>query len=648
MEGTALTVVNSDIVDELEADINSQNSFDCSVSVRNTTRTYNRWSPLEEGITLAWNDVSVSTKIKSNGKFIHKRIINGVSGAVKPGTLVALMGASGAGKSTLMSALAYRQSGTTEIEGDILINGRPIGSYLKYLSGYMHQEDLFVPTLTILEHMTVMANLKLDRRISKADKEKKIRSILKDLGLLDCLNTIIGGIGQSKALSGGEKKRLAFATELLTDPPILFCDEPTTGLDSYSAHTIVTIMNQMACCGNTILCTIHQPTSDIFAMFTQLILMAEGMIIYMGSTAGALDFFQTQGYTCPSSYNPADFLIKAIATTPGSEESSKQTIRRICHHFAISDYAKEVDVVVQYEFHMGRAPRKFELRKDFKEVFWWSKLYWLIYRWTLEAWRNPSIQTVRVLQRVGVAVIIGLCYLGTNAYTQSGIQSVEGIIFIFVSENTFNPMYAVLSEFPEDTAIFLREYRSGLYNSFTYYLSRILSLLPGFIIEPILFAVIAYWLSGLRPSVDAFFYTVLITILTANVASACGIMFSNVWNSVPTAMAYLVPFDYILMVTSGLFIKLSTLPSVVNWTKYLSWLMYAMESLSIIQWRDVSNITCENEKLDLPCIRNGTEVLEKYDFSEDHFVRDIWAMIVLLICFHTIGYIFLWWKTKSR
>ncbi|KAJ8955186.1 hypothetical protein NQ318_009082 [Aromia moschata] len=648
---------------------------------------------------------------------------------------------SGAGKSTLMTALAYRHSGTTEIDGDILVNGRPIGSYMKYLSGYMHQEDLFVPSLTVMEHMNIMvgnefipvgtftqffisiqyaANLKLDRRVAAHEKRGKICKLLTELGLIKCVDTRIGGAGHSKALSGGEKKRLAFATESLTDPPVLFCDEPTTGLDSYSAQKLVMMMNRMATNGKTILCTIHQPSSEIFAMFSQMILVAEGRIAYMGATARAIDFFEELGYTCPSSYSPADFFIKLIASTPGCESSSKQTIKRICDQFAISDYAKEVEVVVQYEFHMGRAvmPTYFKTKKNFKELNWWWKLYWLTYRWFLEVLRNPAVQSLKILQRIIIGVIVGLCYLGTNPYTQNGIQAVQGAIFMFVSENTFNPMYAVLAEFPENAPIFFREYRSGLYHPFTYYLSRIIALvlnkyifiiLPGFVLEPVLFVVIAYWLADLRPTVYAFFMTLLITILTMNVASACGIMFSNAFDSVPSAMAYLVPFDYILMVMSGLFIKLSTLSSLVTWTKYLSWLMYATESLTIVQWSGVTNIketeerslpefvedkmkqrldttsigivpddavwlyaikkdkrmkeaqnsrrtgkqpwdfsACDSDDTDLPCITEGRGVLETYSFSEDRLQRDMWSMAVLVATFYVIGYLCLWRRVRNK
>ncbi|KAF7270965.1 hypothetical protein GWI33_016097 [Rhynchophorus ferrugineus] len=604
-------------------------------------RSYSRWSPLEEGVTLAWNDLTVSVKVPVNRKVVFKQIINNVTGALKPGSLAAIMGASGAGKSTLMTALGYRQRADMQVEGDILINGRPIGDYMKYMSGYMPQEDLFVSSLTVLEHMNIMAHLKLDRKISSAEKQNKIKMILKQLGLTKCMQTKIGALGQSKGLSGGEKKRLTFATELLNDPPILFCDEPTTGLDSFSAQKLVKIMNRMSMAGRTILCTIHQPSSEVFELFTQLILVAEGRIAYMGSRANATEFFEKLGFECPSSYSPADFFIKTLAI-PCYETNSKIAVKRICDQFAVSDYAKEVDVVVQYEFHMGRAqPREFELRSQFKEPFWWQKLYWLTYRWSKEVLRDPSIQSLRILQRMVIALTVGLAYYGTDPMTQMGVQAVEGALFMFVAENTFYPMYSVLAAFPDNTPLFLREHRSGLYGTAVYYISRVFALLPGFIIEPLLFVLIAYWLSGLRRTPYAFCMTVLIATLTTNVATACGIMFSNAFESVPTAMAYLVPFDYVLMVTSGLFVKRGTVPVLMAWTRYVSWLMYSTESLSIIQWEGVKNISCHDGSRNdtLPCLPDGPSVLDKYSFSEDNLACDIWNMVFLLIVFHLLGYL---------
>ncbi|XP_045474983.1 protein scarlet [Harmonia axyridis] len=637
-------VAGPDIGDELS----ESSKFTESFKLR--TRSYTRWSPTEEGVTLSWSDVSVYTRLREKGKFKYKRIINGVNGAVKSGSLVALMGASGSGKSTLMMALAHRNSGDITVEGDILVNGRQLGDYMKYISGCMYQEDIFVGSLTVWEHMNIMSHLKLDRRFSSQDRQLRIHKILKDLGLFHCLYTRIGAIGSNKTLSGGEKKRLSFATELLTDPPILFCDEPTTGLDSYSAQNLVSMMNVMATGGKTILCTIHQPSSEIFAMFSQIILLAEGRIAYMGSRSGALNFFNSMGYPCPSAHNPADYFIRILATPHGFEENSKNVVKKICDNFSVSDYAKEVDVVVQYEFHMGRAGtfNEFEVRSKFKEARCLTKLYFLIYRWFLDILRDPTIQILGIMQKVGIGLMVGLCYSNVDPKTQDGIQAVQGMAFLLISENTFSPMYSVLETFPKDHALCIREYQSGLYALSTYYVSKILATVPGLLIEPIIYVLIAYWLAGLQSTLNAFFFTVLAAVLTMNVSCACGIFFSSAFDTSAMAMQYLIPFDCIMMVTCGIFINLSTLSAIISWTKYLSWMMYSYEVITIVQWQNVKNITCSPTSQDLPCLTDGEEVLEKFSFSKDNLTKNLFAMVFLCVAFYVIGFFCLWRKMQRK
>lgn len=101
-------------------------------------------------------------------------------------------------------------------------------------------------------------------------------------------------------------------------------------------------------------------------MFSQILLVADGRIAFMGSTQNALEFFRRMGYRCPTNYNPADFFIRTLALQPGFEETSKQTIKKICDNFAVSEAAKEIEVVVQYEFHIGRSSSfgSFPIRRD--------------------------------------------------------------------------------------------------------------------------------------------------------------------------------------------------------------------------------------------------------------------------------------------
>nr|CAD7199149.1 unnamed protein product [Timema douglasi] len=198
----------------------------------------------------------------------------------------------------------------------------------------------------------------------------------------------------------------------------------------------------------------------------------------------------------------------------------------------------------------------------------------------------------------GIAVMAGLCFTGSIKNTQLGVQSVQGALFILVSENTFSPMYSVLATFPQEMPLFLREYRSGLYSTHIYYISKMIALFPGLIVEPLVFVILTYWLAGLRDTLNAFLFTAFITVLTMNVSTACGrveshlgkttpsspnrdsnldlpvlssrthhdkrvsqlrhrgCFFSSAFESVALAMACLVPFDYVLMITSGMFINI--------------------------------------------------------------------------------------------
>ncbi|CAD1480742.1 unnamed protein product, partial [Heterotrigona itama] len=178
------------------------------------------------------------------------------------------------------------------IHGDIRVNGMPAdSSYMMRNSGYMHQEDIFVATMTVREHLWFMARMKLNGSRRVSDVGRKIDDLLRDVGLTSRRDVRIGSGIDDKVLSGGERKRLSFATELLTDPKILFLDEPTTGQDSHSADCLIAQLKSFAAKGRTVLCTIHQPSSVIFGSFDRIILIAEGRVAFAGRIDRAVEFF---------------------------------------------------------------------------------------------------------------------------------------------------------------------------------------------------------------------------------------------------------------------------------------------------------------------------------------------------------------------
>lgn len=157
-----------------------------------------------------------------------------------------------------------------------------------------------------------------------------------------CKDTVIGTPGRVKGLSGGERKRLAFASEALTDPALLLCDEPTSGLDSFMAHSVLQVLKRLTVKEKTIILTIHQPSSELFGLFDKLLLVAEGRVAFLGTPAEAVDFFVQLNAPCPLNYNPADFYVQLLAIVPGKEEESRDTIRQICDSFASSPIASEI------------------------------------------------------------------------------------------------------------------------------------------------------------------------------------------------------------------------------------------------------------------------------------------------------------------
>ncbi|XP_036147912.1 protein scarlet isoform X2 [Monomorium pharaonis] len=601
-----------------------------------------------EGTMLSWQNLSVYA-VDQNQRTISKQLINNVRGVVRPGEITAILGGSGAGKSSLMTALAFRAEAGVVVHGDVRVNGvSASSSYMRRHSGFMHQEDMFIETMTVLEHIWFMARMKLDGRIRSLDIRLKIDQLLRDVGLIERRDARIGGGDDDKVLSGGEKKRLTFATELLTDPEILFLDEPTTGQDAHSASVLVSHMTSFALRNRTVLCTIHQPSSTIFDSFHRIILLAGGRVAFAGTSTQAIQFFSSQGYECPWNYNPADFLVTTLAIAPSGADGSGRVAQKICDAFFTSEACNEIDAVLQQELDAARSeiPGNNRESRAFVEPRCWLQLYWLIHRGFLQVVRDPSVQLIRVLQKVSIATTAGLCFVGAVNLNQLGIQAVDGVIYLLVCENTFFPMYATLALIPQELPLLLREYKEGMYSVHLYYLARMISLVPGLLVEPILFTVIMYWLAGLRPAMDALGLTILVVIFTMNVSTACGCFFSAVYQSVPLAMAYLVPFDYALMITMGPFLKLGSLPLYLRWIRYFSWLLHSTEALTIIQWRGVHNISCETTEL--PCLTEGAEVLDRYDFDERNFWPDIVLMTAIYAVFHLLAYVFLWRRCRSK
>lgn len=252
--------------------------------------------------TLSFQDVSY----KLNGK----HILYGVQGIVHPGELMAIMGASGAGKTTFLDILARKNKrGITY--GDFYVNGEKIlDDEFRSVIGFVDQEDTLLPTLTVHETILDSAMLRLPKEMSISAKEQKVEDVERQLGIYHIRHQVIGSEEGTRGISGGEKRRVGIACELVTSPSILFLDEPTSGLDAFNAFNVVEcLVNLVKNYNRTVVFTIHQPRSNIVALFDQLILLAKGRTVYSGPFTSCQGYFDQIGYSCPPGFNIADYLV---------------------------------------------------------------------------------------------------------------------------------------------------------------------------------------------------------------------------------------------------------------------------------------------------------------------------------------------------
>lgn len=240
-----------------------------------------------------------------------KQILSGIQGTCKPGEITAIMGASGAGKTTFLDILA-RKNKRGQVNGDFYVNGEKVNDYdYKNVVGFVDQEDTMLPTLTVHETILTSALLRLPRDMGRAAKEQRVLEVEKELGIHHIRDSLIGSEeGKGRGISGGEKRRVGIACELVTSPSILFLDEPTSGLDAFNAYNVIECLVTLAKnYKRTVIFTIHQPRSNIVALFDRLVLLAQGRTVYSGPFTQCQPYFDSIGYECPPGFNIADYLV---------------------------------------------------------------------------------------------------------------------------------------------------------------------------------------------------------------------------------------------------------------------------------------------------------------------------------------------------
>ncbi|KUJ24542.1 uncharacterized protein LY89DRAFT_776636 [Mollisia scopiformis] len=424
-----------------------------------------------------WRNVCYDIKIKGKSR----RILDHVDGWVKPGTLTALMGVSGAGKTTLLDCLANRRTGVGIITGEMLVNGMVRDESFQRKTGYAMQQDIHLETSTVREALRFSALLRQSSSIPKKEKLAYVDEIIQLLGMEDYGDAVIGVLGEG--LNVEQRKRLTIGVELVAKPPLLlFADEPTSGLDSQTSWAILDLLQKLSKAGQSILCTIHQPSAMLFQRFDRLLLLAEGgRTVYFGDIGTnshiLTNYFERNGAPpCPISANPAEWMLEAIGAAPGCcSDNDWHEIWRSSPEYQI----------VQHELANLENPsthRPFDQihdRNSYDEFAapLWQQFLLVTQRVFQQSWRNPSYIYSKLILCISSSLFIGLVFLNAPLTIQ-GLQN--QMFSIFEISSIFGQLVdQQMPHFVTQRSLYeVRERPSKTYSWKIFMLSEIISEIP--------------------------------------------------------------------------------------------------------------------------------------------------------------------------
>ncbi|KAF7931602.1 uncharacterized protein EAE98_004338 [Botrytis deweyae] len=376
-----------------------------------------------------WKDVCYDIKIKNE----PRRLLDNVSGWVKPGTLTALMGVSGAGKTTLLDVLAQRVS-MGVITGDMLVSGKPLDASFQRKTGYVQQQDLHLETTTVREALRFSAMLRQPKSVSQKEKYDFVEDVIKMLNMEEFSEAVVGVPGEG--LNVEQRKLLTIGVELAAKPALLlFLDEPTSGLDSQSSWAIVSFLRKLADNGQAVLATIHQPSAILFQEFDRLLFLAKGgRTVYFGdighNSETLLKYFESHGAAkCGEDENPAEYMLTMVGA--GAQGKSTQDWHQVWKE---SDEAKDIQrEISRIQQEMGHQSSQDDSNShgEFAMPFT-VQLLEVMKRVFQQYWRTPGYVYSKLVLGVASALFIGFSFFHADA-SQQGLQDVIFSIFMITT-----------------------------------------------------------------------------------------------------------------------------------------------------------------------------------------------------------------------
>lgn len=562
-------------------------------------------------------------------------LLKDVSGAFRPGVLTCLMGASGAGKTTLMDCLSGRKT-AGHVQGEIRVNGHPKDqATFARISGYVEQNDIHAPGTTVYEALEFSAQMRLID-VSQSDLKQFVGQVLELMELHPLRNSLVGLPGVS-GLSVEQRKRLTIAVELCANPSIIFMDEPTSGLDARAAAIVMRTVRNTVNTGRTVVCTIHQPSIDIFESFDELVLLKRGgRLIYAGPTGhnseDLVKYFESiQGVSrIQECINPATWMLEV---TKGSEETRLGV--DFADKFTESSLYKQTQSLIEELKTPPEGSEPLSFPSKYSRGYM-TQLRLLMQRTFTEYWRMPAHNNVRLLFTVIFGLVLGAIYWRVGTYRQSpaGINALAGALLlasIFLGTSNASTIQPVAGA---QRTVFYRERAAGMYASYPFSAAQAIVELPYVGVQAVLYCCITYWMVYFYVDAGKFFWYLLITLLTLIFFSFWGILAVALTPNIQVSAVLASGFYALWLLFGGFLIPWPSVPGWWIWYMYLDPLYYTVYGLVASQLADVTDIV-----ITTPNGYGATvqQYMHSYYSFHTYFVGVCVAVLILMIAgFHGV------------
>uniref|UniRef100_A0A7N1A3M5 ABC transporter domain-containing protein n=2 Tax=Kalanchoe fedtschenkoi TaxID=63787 RepID=A0A7N1A3M5_KALFE len=517
------------------------------------------------------------------------QLLRDVTSTFRPGVLTALMGVSGAGKTTLMDVLAGRKTGGY-IEGDIRIAGHPkVQETFARIAGYCEQNDIHSPQVTVHESLIYSAFLRLPKEVSKHEKMVFVDQVM-ELVELNNLKEALVGLPGITGLSTEQRKRLTIAVELVANPSIIFMDEPTSGLDARAAAIVMRTVRNTVDTGRTVVCTIHQPSIDIFEAFDELLLMKRGgQVIYSGplgrNSQKIIEYFEAiPGVPkIKEKYNPATWMLEvsSVAAEVRLGMDFAEYYKSSSLHERNEALVKELSTPPPASKGLYFTSQYSQpTMEQFKSCLW--KQWWTY-------WRSPDYNLVRFFFTLVAALLVGTIFwrVGSKRETSTDLTMIIGAMYsavLFVGINncsTVQPVVAI------ERTVFYRERAAGMYSALPYAIAQVVVEIPYVLLQTSLYCAIIYAMVGFEWTAAKFFWFYFISFFSFMYFTYYGMLTVSITPNHQIAAIFAAAFYALFNLFSGFFIPRTKIPKWWIWYYWICPVAWTVYGLIVSQYGDV-------------------------------------------------------------